>query len=163
MNKPVSFQTVTAGQIDFTRPRTYNLPMLRHLIRWLITSLVILAVPHLVSGIQVDTVGAALAVALVLGFLNTLVRPILIILTLPLTVLTLGLFLLVINALLLQLAAFFVAGVHIASFGSAFWGALLISLVSWALHLSGKDQDGRRVIVIEKRWDRPPRRTIDLN
>ena len=70
------------------------------LIRWLITTLAILAVPYLISGVRVESFGSAMLTAAILGILNALVRPILIILTLPLTILTLGLFILVINALL---------------------------------------------------------------
>ena len=74
------------------------------LIRWLITTVAILIVPHLISGVRVDSLGTALWAAAILGILNALIRPVLFLLTLPLTILTLGLFILVINALMFQLA-----------------------------------------------------------
>ncbi len=108
----------------------------RLLIRWLVTSLAILAVPALVSGVQVPDFSSALAMAAVLGLLNTLVKPILLLVTLPLTLLTLGLFWLVINALLFDWAGTLVHGIHVASFKDAFVAALWVSAVSWVLHVS---------------------------
>ena len=80
------------------------------LIRWLITTAAILIVPQLISGVRVDSLGTALWAAVILGILNALIRPILFLLTLPLTILTLGLFILVINALMFQLAGALVSG-----------------------------------------------------
>jgi putative membrane protein len=110
--------------------------MSKYLWRWLVTSLAILMVPHLVSGVRVSGVGSALAVAAVLGLLNLLVKPLLIIVTLPLTVVTLGFFLLVLNAFLFQMAAWFVAGFEIDGFFSAFVSSLIVSFVSWFLSMS---------------------------
>jgi putative membrane protein len=81
----------------------------------------------------VASIGAALVAALVLGLVNTLVRPLLIVLTLPVTLLTLGLFLLVINGLLFWAVGNFLDGFTVSSFWSGFFGALLYSLISWAL------------------------------
>jgi putative membrane protein len=91
----------------------------------------------MLPGIQVDGAKAAILTALLLGLINATLRPILLILTLPLTLLTLGVFALVINGAMLALAARFVEGVHLAGFGSAVLGAIVVSLVSgvvsWAL------------------------------
>ena len=106
-------------------------------LRWAVTSVAIGVAASVIPGIQVDGVWAALVAALLLGFVNVTLRPILLILTLPLTVLTLGLFALVVNGAMLVLVASLVKGVHVSGFGSAVLGALVISLVggllSWLL------------------------------
>lgn len=102
------------------------------LLRWLIGALALLALPYLFSSIQISSFTAALIAALALGLLNALVRPLLVILTLPVTLLTLGLFILVINALLFWFAAYALDGFAVAGFWSAFWGALVYSLITWA-------------------------------
>lgn len=106
---------------------------MRLLILWLINALALLAVPYLLHSVQVDSFGAALIAALILGFVNTLVRPVLVVLTLPVTLLTLGLFILVINGLMFWVVAQLVGGFHVGGFWSAVGGALLYSIVSWAL------------------------------
>lgn len=121
------------------------------LIRWFVTTLAILAVPYLISGVRVEGIGSALLVAAVLGILNALIRPVLILLTLPLTIVTMGLFILVINALLFQLAGAIVSGVHIASFWSALFASIVVSLVSWMLN-SAIAGGGGETTVIVKRW-----------
>jgi putative membrane protein len=103
------------------------------LIRVLINALAIYVAAALVSGIRVSSTGTLLLASLVLAVINAAVRPVMIILTLPLTVITLGLFLLVLNALCLWLVTAIVPGVAVQSFGSAFLGALIISAVSWLL------------------------------
>jgi putative membrane protein len=107
--------------------------MVRLLITWLLNAIALLAVAYLMPSIQVASVGTALIAALVLGLVNTLVRPLLIILTLPVTLLTLGLFLLVINGLLFWAVGSFLAGFTVGSFWSGFFGAILYSLISWLL------------------------------
>ena len=111
--------------------------MLRFTVRWFATALGIGAAAFILPGIQVDGAGAAILTALLLGLINATIRPVLLILTLPLTLLTLGAFALVINGAMLVLAARFVEGVHLAGFGSAVLGAVVISLVgeavNWAL------------------------------
>lgn len=84
-----------------------------------------------VSGITVTTATTLILAALLLGVVNAVVRPVVVLLTLPATLLTLGLFLLVVNAAMLGLVAAFLPGFSIDGFWSAFWGAILISLVSW--------------------------------
>ncbi len=87
---------------------------------------------HIVPGIGYSKIGSLLAAALILGVINAIVRPIVIILTLPLTLLTLGLFLLVINAAMLGLTAMFLHGFHVHGFIAALMGSIVVSLVSWA-------------------------------
>ena len=86
---------------------------------------------QVVHGISYDSIGALMAAAALLGVINAIVRPILVILTLPITILTLGLFLLVINAGTLGLTAFFLHGFHVRGFWAALWGALIVSVVGW--------------------------------
>ena len=106
---------------------------MRLLVTWLINALALLAVPYLLHSVSVDSFGAALIAALILGFVNTLIRPILLVLTLPVTVLTLGLFIFIINGLMFWVVAQLVGGFHVAGFWSAVFGAILYSIVSWAL------------------------------
>lgn len=97
---------------------------------WLGISLAVLALPHLVSGFEVDSLGTALALALVLWFLNIVLKPVLIFLTLPFTLFTFGLFLLFINAFVFWMSAELVAGVQVESFSAAFWASCLLSIFS---------------------------------
>lgn len=106
---------------------------MRLVLTWLINAAALFALPFLMSSVTVTHVGAALVAALLLGLVNTLVRPVLVLLTLPVTVLSLGLFLLVINALLFWGVAHLVEGFHVAGFWSAFLAAILYSVISWAL------------------------------
>lgn len=121
--------------------------MAKLLFRWLVTALAILLVGSVLPGVQVDGLGPAVATAAILGVLNVLVRPILILLTLPLTLVTLGFFLLIINAFLFQLASSFVPGLHVASFGSAFLASLIVSLVTWITHAADGKREGRTVFI----------------
>jgi putative membrane protein len=98
------------------------------LVRWLLLAAALLLVAHLYTGVQVASFGAAMIAALVLGLLNTLVRPLLVLLTLPVTLLTLGLFLFVINALMFWAAAGILEGFHVTGFGAALIGSLIYSL-----------------------------------
>lgn len=106
---------------------------MRLLITWLINAAALFVLPYLMQSIRVENFKTALIAALVLGLVNVLIKPILVLLTLPVTVLTLGLFILVINGLLFWAVANFVGGFQVAGFWSAFGGALLYSLISWAL------------------------------
>ncbi|MCX5862006.1 MAG: phage holin family protein [Deltaproteobacteria bacterium] len=111
--------------------------MLGFFVSWLISTVAILVAAYLIPGIKVDSVGAALVGAAILGVLNALVRPVFVILTLPVTILTLGLFLFVINALLFLLAGSMVSGFQVRSFGSAFLGSLVVSVVTYLAHVAG--------------------------
>lgn len=103
------------------------------LVKWLIMTLAIMVAAALLPGMRVRSFGTALLASLVLGIVNVLVRPLIILLTLPLTILTLGLFLFVINALMLQLAAAIVPGFEVRGFGSALLGSIVISLIGLLL------------------------------
>jgi putative membrane protein len=106
---------------------------MRLLLVWLINAAALFLVPYLMSSITVDSFMTALVAALVLGLINTIIRPLLILLTLPATLLTLGLFIFVINGLLFWAVGSFVSGFHVAGFWSAVGGAILYSIISWAL------------------------------
>lgn len=101
------------------------------LVSWIVTTLAILVVTHVIPGVRVSSLGTAVVAAAILGILNALVRPILVLLTLPLTIVTLGLFLFVINALMFQLAGALVSGFHVDSFWSALLGSLIVSIISY--------------------------------
>jgi putative membrane protein len=104
------------------------------IIRLLINMVAILIIAYLVPKVvRVDNWMAALVAAFLLGIVNTFIRPIVVLLTLPLTIVTLGLFLLVINGLLLWLVSAVVEGFHVTGFWGALLGAILISIVSWIL------------------------------
>ena len=103
-------------------------------IRVLVTGIAVFLAVMIVPGLGVDSLRAGLAAVLVLTFLNLLVRPILLVLTLPLIVLSLGLFLIVVNALLLELTAYLVKGFSVAGFWPAVGGAMVISLVTTILN-----------------------------
>ena len=100
------------------------------LLRWLLAACALLLVAYLYPGVAVKSYGSALLAAAVLGLLNTLLRPLLVLLTLPVTVLTLGLFLVVINAAMFWLAAQMLEGFHVAGFLAALIGSLIYSLLS---------------------------------
>ena len=100
------------------------------LLRWLLNSGALLLIAYLYPGVTVESFFAALVAALVLGLVNAVIRPILVILTLPVTILTLGLFLFVINALLFWLVAETVPGFRVTGFGAALIGSLLYSLIT---------------------------------
>ncbi len=99
---------------------------------WLINAICLLVLPYVVPAVQITGFSTALVAALVIGLLNTLVRPVLVILTLPINVLTLGLFILVINGVMFWLAAHFLDNFSVRSFGWAIVGAIAYSLISWA-------------------------------
>lgn len=103
---------------------------MRHLINWLLSALAVWLVAQFVRGFHVSSVPAALIAALVIGLVNATLGVLLKIVTFPLTILTLGIFWFVINALMLELASAIVPGFHIDSFASAFWGAIVLSLVN---------------------------------
>jgi putative membrane protein len=112
--------------------------MLALLLRWLVNAAALLLVAYLYPGVQVESVGAAILAAIVLGLVNAVVRPILLVLTLPVTILTLGLFIFVINALMFWLASGIVGGFHVTGFWAALIGSILYSLItlvtSWIVY-----------------------------
>jgi putative membrane protein len=104
--------------------------MLGFLIRAVIVALGLWLATAWVSGVSIDTPETLLMAGILLGVVNSVIRPIAIVLTLPMTVLTLGLFLLVINAGMVALVAWILPGMHVNGFGAAFWTAILVSIVS---------------------------------
>lgn len=124
------------------------------LIRFTVTGVAVLLASAIIPGIEVESVSAGLAAVIVLAMLNALVRPILYLFSLPFIVLTLGVFMVVINALLLLLVAFLVKGFVVTGFWSSIGGAILISLVSGILNLWVSEQ-GRMEIAIHR--PKPPR------
>ncbi len=104
------------------------------LLRWLISAAALMLIAYYIPGIAVANFYAALVAALILGLINALIRPFLILLTLPINILTLGLFTLVINALMFWMASSVVKGFFVAGFWPAFWGALTMWLISWAVN-----------------------------
>jgi putative membrane protein len=103
---------------------------MRLLLNWFLSALALWIVSRLVPGFVVHGVMAALIAAVVIGFVNATLGLVLKILTFPLTILTLGIFWLIINAAMIELASVFVPGFHIASFGAAFLGAIVLSIVN---------------------------------
>jgi putative membrane protein len=117
--------------------------MTAFVIRWLVTTIAVLVAAHLVPGIGYEGWGALLGASLLLGIINAFVRPILLLLSLPFIIVTMGLFIFVINALLLLLVSKIVPAFHVAGFWSAFFGAIIISLVSWILSSFFRGSDGK--------------------
>lgn len=117
------------------------------LIRWVILTLAVLLASYMMDGIRVAGFFSAFFAAAVLGILNALFRPILLILTLPINILSLGLFTFIINAALLKMASGVIPGFEVSGFWSAIFGSLLISLISWLL--TSFINDGGRVEYID--------------
>ena len=116
------------------------------LIRWFCTTIAV-AVAVKLTGMQAEGLTALICTALFLGIVNAFIRPVLLLLSLPFILVTLGLFILVINALMLELAGSIVPGFHVVSFGNAFFGAIIISVVNWVLSAFFKDSDGKYQIL----------------
>jgi putative membrane protein len=109
--------------------------MIKLLVRWALLAAALLLVAHLYPGVQVKSFGAAMVAALVLGLLNSVLRPVLLLLTLPITVVTLGLFIFVINALMFWAAASMLDGLHVQGFVAALIGSALYSLCAMLIDL----------------------------
>jgi putative membrane protein len=105
--------------------------MTRFILRAAIAALGLWLATEWVDGIHIDAPMTLVVAAVLLGVVNAFIRPLLILLTLPFTIVTLGLFLLVVNAAMLGLVAWMLAGMQIDGFWAAFWGALIVSIVSW--------------------------------
>ena len=106
---------------------------MRLILLWILNAVALLTVAYVMPSIQVASFGAAMLAALLLGLVNTLLRPLLLLLTLPITLLSLGLFIFVLNGLMFWLAGSMIEGFVVGSFWSAVFGSLLYSVVSWAL------------------------------
>ncbi|MBU0546353.1 phage holin family protein [Patescibacteria group bacterium] len=105
------------------------------LLRWLISAVALLIIANYIPGIKIIGVYPALVAALILGLINALIRPLAVVLTLPITIITLGLFTLVINGLMFWFASTIVKGFYVSGFMPAFWGALIMSLVGWGTNM----------------------------
>ena len=126
--------------------------MIGFLLRWSMNLLALMVAASLIKGIRIDGVAMGILAAGILGVVNAVIRPLVMLLTLPITILTLGLFTLVINAVMLQIVASLVPGFTIETFSAALVGALIISLISWVLNIfvSG---DGKVVYIRTSRKD----------
>jgi len=124
------------------------------LIRWLILTAAIIVASYLLDGIQVKGFFNAFFAAAILGVLNAFFRPILIILTLPINILTLGLFTFIINALLLKMASGVISGFDVRGFWTAVFGSVIISVVSWALNSFVSPKGRVEYIDLKKKGDR---------
>lgn len=135
--------------------RPFGPPLLRFLHRWLVTTVAVMVAANIVPGIEFYNWQALLVASLVLGVLNALLRPLLLILSLPIVVLSLGLFVLVVNAVLLAFVAQLVKGFQVSGFWAAFFGGLIISLTTLILNtVTGGGQT--RIDLSETRRRRPP-------
>jgi len=107
--------------------------MIRLIVTWFLNALALFVLPYVIPSIHVESYGTALVAALVLGFINTLIRPLLVLLTLPVTLLTLGLFIFVINGLLFWFVGSFIRGFTVGGFWAGVFGAIVYSIISWLL------------------------------
>jgi putative membrane protein len=130
------------------------------LIRLVVNALAILAAAYIVPGIEVAGGLSLLAAALVLGLINAVVRPILLFLTLPFTLVTLGLFIFLLNAFCLWLTSWLVKGFEVHGFWAAVLGAMIVSVVSWLVNVFLSDRG--KVVVIARRERRPGGDVIDI-
>ena len=120
--------------------------MIGFLLRWSINLLALVVAAKFIDGIIIRSIGMGILAAGILGVVNAVIRPVVLLLTLPINLVTLGLFTLVINAFMLEFVAYLVPGFVIETFRAAFWGALIISLVSWLLNIF-VGGDGRMVYI----------------
>jgi len=109
--------------------------MLGFLLRWSMNLLALVIAASLIKGIRIESIEMGILAAGILGVVNAVIRPVVLVLTLPINLLSLGLFTLVINAAMLKLVAVLVPGLVIDSFSSAFFGALIVSCISWLLNI----------------------------
>jgi putative membrane protein len=117
--------------------------MTAFVIRWLVTAVAVLVAAHVIPGVSYQGWGTLLGASLLLGIINAFIRPILLLLSLPFIIVTMGLFIFVINALLLMLVSKIIPAFQVSGFWNAFFGAIVISLVSWLLSSFFRGSDGR--------------------
>lgn len=104
------------------------------ILRWVLNAIILMLIPYAVPGVQIGNFYIALITALVLAIVNAIIRPILLVLTLPINILTLGLFTLVINGLMFWFVSTFIRGFEINGFWPAFWAALIFSVISMIIN-----------------------------
>lgn len=119
-------------------------------VRWLVTALAVLAAAQIVNGITYDSWGALAFAALILGVLNAVIRPILLLLSIPFIVVTLGGFILLINAVVLKLTGLLSPGFRVEGFWATVFGAIIISLVSWAFSALFKDENNKVRVLTDR-------------
>lgn len=107
---------------------------MNYLIRLGINGLALIIADYFIAGFEIKGIFSALLAALVLGLVNTFIKPVLVLLTLPITFFTLGLFIFIVNAVAFMIAAWLVPGFTVYSFWGAFWGAIVTSIISWLLN-----------------------------
>ena len=118
--------------------------MIRFIIRFAFAAAGLWLASLLVTGVSITGWGTLVAAAAILGLLNAIIRPVVVLLTLPITLLTLGLFILVVNAAMLGLTAMFLEHMQVAGFWPAVLGSLVVSIVSWVGHALTREEDRRR-------------------
>ena len=139
---------------------SYIIAMKPFFTRWLVTTLAVLVVSSIPGiGVRADSLGPLVAAGLLLGILNAFVRPVLLLLSLPLILLTMGLFFFVVNALTLYIVGSVIPGFHVSGFGAALIGSILISIVSWVFSAFFKGSDGR-VHVLKQPDQKPQMKTV---
>jgi len=121
----------------------YDAAMSAFLIRWLVTTVAVFVATKIVPGIHCEPVQSLLLASLLLGIINAFVRPVLMLLSLPFIIVTMGLFIFVVNALLILLVSKLIPGFSVDGFWSAFFGAIIISFVSWLLSSFFRSSDGK--------------------
>ena len=112
----------------------YPAPWFYTLLHWLVSALAIVVTSRLVKGFRVKNFTSALIVTVVLGLIGMTIRPLMVLLTLPITLLTLGLFLFVVDAACLRICSGLLSGFEVKGWGPAIWGALVLTIANWALH-----------------------------
>ena len=126
--------------------------MFGFLLRWSMNLLALVVAASLIDGIRIESIVMAVLAAGIMGVVNAVIRPLVLLLTLPINLVTLGLFTLVINAVMLQFVAYLAPGFIIENFRAACWGAMIVSLVSWLLNIF-VGGDGRFVHISSSRRD----------
>ena len=116
--------------------------MKEFLIRWFVTTLAVLGASWMLPGMHCDSPGSLLGAALLLGIINALVRPVLLLLSLPFIIVTMGFFILVVNALLILFVSKVIPGFHVAGFWTALFAGIVIGIISWILSSFFRASDG---------------------
>lgn len=117
--------------------------MKEFLIRWFITTLAVVGASYIIPGISYDSPGTLIGAALLLGIINAIIRPVLLLLSLPLIIITMGFFILVINALMLLFVSSMIHGFHVEGFWNALFAGIVIGLISWVLSSFFRSSDGQ--------------------
>ncbi len=135
---------MSQARVNIVRAVSLSFGLMKIIVRWLLLAAALLLVAQIYSGVVVSSFGSALIAALVIGLFNTLLRPILVLLTLPVTILTLGLFLFIINALMFYFAASVLQGFHVNGFVAALVGSVLYSLCGLVIDAAMERMFARR-------------------